>query len=114
MNIAKTAANITAHYITAHPIQTALHVSNAVIFAAPGIVTVPAFAVLGFTPLGPAAGQAASGFMAYFGTVAPGGVYATMQSAAMGGYGASLVAGATQFGAVASSAVGYLWSKKAG
>lgn len=47
--------------------------------------------------------SAASGVMSYFGFVPAGGVYATLQSAAMGGYGASAVAGATQAGAVASS-----------
>jgi hypothetical protein len=46
--------------------------------------------------------------MAYLGTVAPGGAYATVQSAAMGGYGAQIVAGMVQGGAVASSAVGWV------
>lgn len=54
-------------------------------------------------------GTAASGVMAWLSGVAPGGLYATMQSAAMGGYGASVAAGAAQAGAVALSALGYIW-----
>jgi hypothetical protein len=42
--------------------------------------------------------------MGYFGAVPAGSIYATVQSAAMGGYGASVAAGAAQVGAVASSA----------
>jgi hypothetical protein len=56
-------------------------------------------------------GTAASSVMAWLGSVAPGGLYATMQSAAMGGYGASVAAGAAQAGAVASSALGYIWCR---
>jgi hypothetical protein len=52
--------------------------------------------------------------MAYFGIVPASGLYATMQSAAMGGYGASIAAGATQAGAVASSAAAWLWLRTAG
>ena len=53
-------------------------------------------------------GTAATGIMSYFGVVPASGIYATFQSAAMGGYGASIAAGATQAGAIASSAVGYM------
>lgn len=45
--------------------------------------------------------------MSYFGYVPAGGVYALAQSAAMGGYGAGLAAGAAQAGAVVSS--GLTW-----
>jgi hypothetical protein len=47
--------------------------------------------------------------MGYFGFVPASGVYATVQSAAMGGYGASIAAGAAQAGAVASSATAWVW-----
>jgi hypothetical protein len=50
--------------------------------------------------------------MAWLGSVAPGGLYATIQSAAMGGYGASVAAGVAQVGAVASSALGYIWCRE--
>lgn len=52
--------------------------------------------------------------MSYFGFVPASGIYATVQSAAMGGYGASVVAGAAQAGAVASSAAAWMWGQKAG
>jgi hypothetical protein len=46
--------------------------------------------------------------MSYFGSVPAGGIYATAQSAAMGGYGAGVAAGAAQAGAALSSGVGWL------
>jgi hypothetical protein len=52
--------------------------------------------------------------MGYFGFVPASGLYATVQSAAMGGYGASIAAGATQAGAVASSAAAWVWGRTAG
>jgi hypothetical protein len=52
--------------------------------------------------------------MGYFGFVPASGLYATVQSAAMGGYGASIAAGATQAGAVASSAAAWVWGRVAG
>lgn len=50
--------------------------------------------------------------MSFFGFVPAGGVYATVQSAAMGGYGAGLAAGATQAGAVVSSAAAWALGRK--
>jgi hypothetical protein len=41
--------------------------------------------------------------MSFLGTIKAGSVFATAQSAAAGGYGASMAAGAAQGGAVASS-----------
>ncbi|KAH3911954.1 hypothetical protein HBI56_174210 [Parastagonospora nodorum] len=52
-------------------------------------------------------GTVASGVMGYFAFVPASGLYATLQSASMGGYGASFAAGAAQVGAVASSAVAW-------
>ncbi|KAH7408661.1 hypothetical protein DE146DRAFT_646889 [Phaeosphaeria sp. MPI-PUGE-AT-0046c] len=52
--------------------------------------------------------------MSYFSFVPASGFYATFQSAAMGGYGASVAAGAAQAGAVASSAAAWVWGLKAG
>jgi len=52
--------------------------------------------------------------MGYFGLVPAGGLYATLQSAAMGGYGASVAAGAAQAGAVASSAAAWVFGRAAG
>jgi hypothetical protein len=56
-------------------------------------------------------GSAASGIMGYFGLVPAGGVYATAQSAAMGGYGASIAAGAAQAGAAVSSSAAWLFGR---
>lgn len=41
-----------------HPYQTAFHVGNAVVLCTPAAATVPIFSALGFTPIGPAAGEA--------------------------------------------------------
>lgn len=59
-------------------------------------------------------GSAASAAMAWLGSVAPGGVYASLQSAAMGGYGVGVVAGAVKGGAVAVSAVVGVWGRGRG
>jgi hypothetical protein len=52
--------------------------------------------------------------MSYFGVVPAHGIYATLQSASMGGYGAGFAAGAAQAGAVTSSAAAWVFSKVAG
>lgn len=52
--------------------------------------------------------------MSYFGVVPASGIYATMHSATMGGYGASVAAGAARAGAVASSAAAWAWYWKGG
>lgn len=49
--------------------------------------------------------------MSYFNFVPAGGIYATAQSAAMGGYGASVAAGAAQAGALVSSATAWLMGR---
>jgi hypothetical protein len=49
--------------------------------------------------------------MSYFGYVPPAGLYATAQSAAMGGYGASVAAGAAQAGAIVSSGAAWLFGR---
>lgn len=51
--------------------------------------------------------------MSYFSCVPAGGVYATLQSAAMGGYGAGAVAGLTQAGAALSAVGGLVWGRNA-
>lgn len=49
--------------------------------------------------------------MSWFSFVPAGGIYATAQSAAMGGYGASLAAGAAQAGAVVSSTAAWMFGR---
>jgi hypothetical protein len=54
--------------------------------------------------------------MSYFSIVPAGGLFATAQSAAMGGYGVGVAAGAAQVGAVLTSAATVLsgwWKKEA-
>lgn len=53
-------------------------------------------------------GSAAASIMSWFSFVPAGGLYATAQSAAMGGYGASVAAGAAQAGAVVSSMAAWM------
>jgi hypothetical protein len=54
--------------------------------------------------------------MSYFSIVPAGGLFATAQSAAMGGYGVGIAAGAAQAGAVLTSAAtvlsGWWWKKE--
>jgi hypothetical protein len=52
--------------------------------------------------------------MSYFGVVPAGGIYATFQSTAMGGHGASVVAGAVRAGSVVSSATAWVFGRAAG
>lgn len=57
-------------------------------------------------------GSIAAGAQAGMGNVAAGSLFATLQSAAMGGYGAATVNGIVQGAAVASSALGLFGGKK--
>ena len=116
-------------WITAHPYQTAFHVVNGVIICTPAAATVPFLSALGFGATGPIAGRfgaqhsrvgnrthtltqpsgsAAASVQSFFSFVPAGGLFATAQSAAMGGYGASVAAGAAQAGAVLSSTTAWL------
>ncbi|KAJ8108229.1 hypothetical protein OPT61_g8318 [Boeremia exigua] len=95
-------------WISAHPYQTAFHVVNGVIVCTPAAATVPFLSAMGFGATGPVAGSTTASVMSYFSIVPAGGLYATAQSAAMGGYGASLAAGAAQAGAVLSSMTAWL------
>ncbi|KAH7374298.1 hypothetical protein BKA66DRAFT_534063 [Pyrenochaeta sp. MPI-SDFR-AT-0127] len=94
-------------WIAAHPYQTLFHVVNGVVLFTPAAATVPFFSALGLSASGPVSGSAAAAIMSYFGYVPAAGLYATAQSAAMGGYGASIAAGAAQAGAVVSSAAAW-------
>ncbi|KAF2714710.1 hypothetical protein K504DRAFT_395321 [Pleomassaria siparia CBS 279.74] len=103
---------VVKEWIAAHPYQTALHVVNGVVMFTPAAAMVPILNTLGFTSLGPAAGSAAASTMSYFGSVPASGVYATVQSAAMGGYGAGIAAGATQAGATVTSMVAWILGRR--
>ncbi|KAJ4986142.1 hypothetical protein SVAN01_08406 [Stagonosporopsis vannaccii] len=98
-------------WIAAHPYQTAFHVVNGVIICTPAAATVPFLSAMGFSSAGPVVGSTAASIMSYFSFVPAGGVFATAQSAAMGGYGASIAAGAAQAGAALTSTAAWLWER---
>lgn len=131
MNVPQELTETVLNWISEHPYQTAFHVVNGVIMFTPAAATVPILNMLGFSAAGPTAGtlsmkkevdmgyetnsslgSAASGIMSYFSFIPAGGLYATAQSAAMGGYGASIAAGAAQAGAAASSATAWLLGRR--
>lgn len=56
--------NAVTTWVTDHPYQTAMHVANGVILCTPAAVTVPIFSALGFSAVGPAAGNAPARFTA--------------------------------------------------
>jgi hypothetical protein len=118
-------------WIAAHPYQTVFHVVNGVVLLTPAAATVPFFSALGLSAGGPVGGTSspthsgtysefdadnilgstAASIMSYFGYVPAGGIYATAQSAAMGGYGASIAAGAAQASALVSSGAAWLFGR---
>ncbi|KAL6892429.1 hypothetical protein HDV57DRAFT_481998 [Trichoderma longibrachiatum] len=79
--------------------------------AAPVVVTAPLMGVAGtagFGPAGIAASSLASGIHAGIGSVGAGSIFATVQSAAMGGYGAAVLTSATQAGGFVAAGTGGL------
>ncbi|OCL13486.1 hypothetical protein AOQ84DRAFT_310495, partial [Glonium stellatum] len=83
-------------WVVAHPYQTAFHVTSGVLLIAPGLLSEPLLGLLGWTSAGPRAASVAAGIQSAFGTGAAGGAFATLQSAAMGGYGVPAVAWAVR------------------
>lgn len=124
------AAQAVIKWIAAHPYQTAFHVVNGVVICTPAAATVPFLNALGFGATGPAAGtyllattgkaavshtfagSTAAAVMSFFANVPAGGIFATAQSAAMGGYGVGLVEGVFQAGAMLASSAVWLRSRK--
>ncbi|OCF40242.1 hypothetical protein I317_05935 [Kwoniella heveanensis CBS 569] len=91
----------TKDFILDNPKHTAFYVAKGVLLVAPALLTGPALAALGFTAVGPAAAASAQSAWA---PIAARGIFATLQSAAMAGYGAPFVAGTVQ-GLVGTSLV---------
>ncbi|OBT67307.1 hypothetical protein VE03_02749 [Pseudogymnoascus sp. 23342-1-I1] len=101
-----TVPSVVLDWIAAHPGQTALLVVNGVLIFTPAALTGPLLASLGFGASGPLAGSAAASLQSMLGSVGARGVFAYLQSAAMGGYGVAAVNGVAQvFGAVSGGAV---------
>ncbi|KAF4311333.1 hypothetical protein GTA08_BOTSDO13076 [Botryosphaeria dothidea] len=82
------------HWIEQHPYKMALCAVNTAVVLVPAIVTAPVLGFLGFTVLGPAAGSIAAILQSFLSPIAAGSAFATLQSAAMGGYGVAVVANA--------------------
>lgn len=78
-----------------------------VLLAAPMAAVAPALGLAGFSSGGIVGGSIAAGAQAGIGSVAAGSTFATLQSAAMGGYGVAAVAGVVQaIGGVIAGAAG--------
>jgi len=99
-------------WIKAHPYQTAFHVVGGVVFFAPGVVYRPLLWGLGWTSVGPRTASAASAIQATYGTGKAGGVFATMESAAMKGYGVTPAAWAVRAGTGAFQVASWVWKGK--
>ncbi|OBT89854.1 hypothetical protein VE02_00813 [Pseudogymnoascus sp. 03VT05] len=93
---------VVLEWTAAHPGQTALLVVNGALFFTPAALTGPLLTSMGFGATGPVASSVAASLQSMLGNVGAGSVFAYLQSAAMGGYGAVVVNGATQACAVIS------------
>ncbi|EAT78904.1 hypothetical protein HBI56_174220 [Parastagonospora nodorum] len=88
-------------WVKVHPYQTTTHILNGLIVFYPMVATIPTLFSLGFRTDGPH--WPASTYMSRNGRIEPGSLFATLQSAAMGGAGSIAVAKTAQTGAVLSS-----------
>lgn len=104
--------------IARNPGTTAACVAGIAMVAAPAVVALPALGAVGFGASGPVAGSMAAAAQSGVGSVVAPSLFATAQSAAMGGYGTAAVFGAVQAvgGTVAATAGGAMaWARsKAG
>ncbi|KAI9657395.1 MAG: hypothetical protein M1821_003077 [Bathelium mastoideum] len=80
-------------WIRNNPGTAGLYAANGAIIICPALITGPTLGLLGFSAAGPAGGTAAAWIQSVIGPVAARGIFATLQSAAMGGYGAAVVNG---------------------
>ncbi|KAI1471123.1 uncharacterized protein F4812DRAFT_167008 [Daldinia caldariorum] len=85
-------------WIQENPGRAAVCAAGGVAVAAPALVAGPALAVAGFGANGIVGGSIAAGVQSGIGNVVAGGLFATLQSAAMAGYGAAAVNGVVQVG----------------
>ncbi|KAF2796877.1 hypothetical protein K505DRAFT_155120 [Melanomma pulvis-pyrius CBS 109.77] len=92
-------------YVVKHPIKAVCHVASATMMLGSSVIAPLLLGLAGFTSAGVAAGSLAAAVQSSMGTVVAGGAFATLQSAAMGGYGAAIVAGAMSGAAVAAEVV---------
>ncbi|KAG6237264.1 hypothetical protein E4U25_002868 [Claviceps purpurea] len=97
------------------PYSTAFVAAGVLVAAVPALAVAPVLGGLGFGALGPVAGSAAAGIQSGIGNVAAGSLFATLQSAGMGGAGTVMVNAAVSGAAAAGSALKALhWWKTSG
>ncbi|KAG6197129.1 hypothetical protein E4U50_007983 [Claviceps purpurea] len=87
------------------PYSTAFVAAGVLVAAVPALAVAPVLGSLGFGALGPVAGSAAAGIQSGIGNVAAGSLFATLQSAGMGGAGIAVVNAAVSGAAGAGSAL---------
>ncbi|KAF2178695.1 hypothetical protein K469DRAFT_598545 [Zopfia rhizophila CBS 207.26] len=92
-------------YVVKHPIRTAFQVANFTLLFFPGLLFAPVLGLLGWTAVGVRAGSIAAGIQSTIGATGAGGVFATLQSVAMRGYGAARLASAASAAAAAAEGV---------
>ncbi|OCK86093.1 hypothetical protein K432DRAFT_341911 [Lepidopterella palustris CBS 459.81] len=95
--------------IAENPFQTTFIIVNGVVFFAPGLLSGPLLCAFGWTSVGPRAGSLAAIIQSTCGTVLPRGLFATLQSASMGGYGAATVAWGVRVGAGIAEIGSWAW-----
>ncbi|KAF2146777.1 uncharacterized protein K452DRAFT_193951, partial [Aplosporella prunicola CBS 121167] len=83
-------------WIREHPLQATCYAVGGGMMLFPLAAATPVLGAVGFGAAGPVAGSLASAAQSIWAPVASGGLFATLQSAAMGGYGAAIVAGTVQ------------------
>ncbi|KAJ3499711.1 hypothetical protein NLG97_g106 [Lecanicillium saksenae] len=102
-----------SNYSSHHPATVGVLLVGLGVVVAPGFVAAPILGAAGFTANGVTAGSAAAAVQSGIGNVVGGGVFATLQSAAAGGYGVAAVNTAVQAaGAVIASAGGVMGKSK--
>ncbi|QBZ55905.1 hypothetical protein PoMZ_00811 [Pyricularia oryzae] len=74
----------------------AIGVAGATMLFAPALIALPALSLIGFGASGPIAGSIAAAVQSGIGSVVAPSLFATLQSAAMGGYGVAAVFGTVQ------------------
>ncbi|KAI1759526.1 hypothetical protein GGR53DRAFT_140597 [Hypoxylon sp. FL1150] len=90
--------NASAEWVTENPGKAALYGFAGTAMTVPAVISGPALVATGFGGFGAVPASVASGYQAAIGNVAAGSVFATLQSAGMGGYGVAIVNGAVQAG----------------
>ncbi|KAF1994190.1 hypothetical protein P154DRAFT_624927 [Amniculicola lignicola CBS 123094] len=98
--------------IKSNPRQAAFYAICSVVIALPAAATTPAFMALGLGAKGPVAGLSFAKVMSSWGFLKAGGFWATIQSAAMGGYGVGVVAGITKLFAFVIGLTGFLLGRR--